>query len=325
MKIKSVGVVLAYYREKYKLTLEQVCDGICSESTLSRLENGDRCVDFLTSSLLLERIGKTVCQFEQLLNDADYELWMARESIQNNMQLKNYNQVREELSQYRKLENMVPGLHEQFCLYQEILILVMELEDRSGGRPEKQNGPANMCKMAMQALQLTKPGYASGRFGKNELYTTVEVELILLLIHYGAYQLIAREEILLDLFHHVEYYDSERRKQKQGSRILLELIELAQGQQDLDKVLKYINMGIGYVIQGRESTGLERLRFLRAQTLRKQYGENVLTDSAKRYEIQEECLMAYSICEIFGEREWMYQIERFCREELRWQITGLVM
>lgn len=326
MKINSAGVVLAYYREKYKLTLEQVCDGICSGSTLSRLENGNRCVDFLTSSLLLERIGKTVSQFEQLLNDADYELWMARESIQKNMRLKNFAQVQKELFQYRAKADTAPELQEQFCLYQEIQMQLTELENSRTGQQERQDQQEKVCKTAMRALQLTKPAYVSGSFEKNQLYTTVEVELILLLIHYGVYQSIAQaEEVLLDLFQHVEYYDSERRKQEQGSRILMELIGLAQRHQDMDKVLEYIDRGIGYVVQGRELAGLDRLRFLRAQTLRIQYGEDALTDSAKRREIQEECLMAYSICEIFGEREGMNQIERFCKEELGWQITGLAM
>ena len=102
MRIESTGAILSYYRKKYDLALEQVCDGICSVSTLSRLEDGSRCADSLTSSLLLERIGKQICQFELLFNDADYELWLARESIIKNMQRKEYEQVRQELVRYRK-------------------------------------------------------------------------------------------------------------------------------------------------------------------------------------------------------------------------------
>lgn len=146
------------------------------------------------------------------------------------------------------------------------------------------------------------------------------------MIHYGknkAY--IQKEEILLDLFHHVKYYDTERRKQELGSKILLEIIDLAQKQQDLDKVLFYIDQGIDYVSQGRACAGLEQFRFLRAQTLLTRYGADALKDDIKRHEIQKECLMAYSICEVFGDKQQIKVIERFCEEELKWQITELVM
>ena len=63
MRIESTGAILSYYRKKYDLALEQVCDGICSVSTLSRLEDGSRCADSLSSSLLLDRIGIQILKF----------------------------------------------------------------------------------------------------------------------------------------------------------------------------------------------------------------------------------------------------------------------
>ena len=85
------------YRSNFIILSKKIQFGIrariCSVSTLSRLEDGSRCADSLTSSLLLERIGKQICQFELLFNDADYELWLARESIIKNMQRKEYEQV----------------------------------------------------------------------------------------------------------------------------------------------------------------------------------------------------------------------------------------
>jgi len=191
MKIKSVGVVLSYYREKYKLTLNQVCDGICSASTLMRLEDGVRCVDSLTSSLLLERIGKEVCQFEQLLNDQDYDLWRARESILEHMQKKDYVRVREELLHYRKMENFNSDLHEQFCLYQEVVMLVGDLEE---GNLKQQEIWEKVYKTAREALQITKHGTVFEDYRKKQLYTTTEAKLILILIHYARNKMYIRQE-----------------------------------------------------------------------------------------------------------------------------------
>ncbi len=323
MRIESTGAILSYYRKKYDLALEQVCDGICSVSTLSRLEDGSRCADSLTSSLLLERIGKQICQFELLFNDADYELWLARESIIKNMQRKEYEQVRQELVRYRKKKKISCKIHEQFCLCQEVLILQAELKDSSKKYPIQ----TEICETAMRALQLTKPAFNIEHQWKNELYTTAETELILALVQYGDYQKtnIEVEYILSDLFHHLEYYDTDRRRQSLGNQLLMELIRLAQLLQDQDKVLAYIDKGINYVAQSREIAGLDRFRFLRAQSLLIRYGIDVRKDRVKKREIQEECLMAYSICSVFGDLQQMHQIEQFCKEELEWQITKLEM
>ena len=46
MKINTVSVLLTYYREKYHLSQIQLCDGICSITTYSRIEQGYREVEF---------------------------------------------------------------------------------------------------------------------------------------------------------------------------------------------------------------------------------------------------------------------------------------
>ncbi len=327
IRIDSAGAVLSYYRRKYELTLEQVCDGICSPSTLFRLEDGYECADSLTSSLLLERIGKQAYQFELVLNDADYELWFMRESIIKHMHNKEYEQVQKELAGYRRMKKIIPGIHEQFCLCQEVSMLEAALRDSENSRQEECAVQTQICETAMRALHLTKPAFTVESQCKNALYTTAEMELILTLVQYGAYQKTAVyvESILSDMFHYIEYYDTNRRKQGLGSRILINLVNLAQTLQDQDKVLSYIDKGIDYVAQGREIANLDRLRFLRAQALMTRYKNEAYKDSAKRRAIQEECLMAYSICSVFGDCQQMQTIERFCEEELKWQITKLEM
>ena len=42
MKLNTVGIALSYYREKYGLSMTQVCEGICSPATMFRIEEGYR-------------------------------------------------------------------------------------------------------------------------------------------------------------------------------------------------------------------------------------------------------------------------------------------
>ena len=89
MKLYGIGNALLYYREQKHLSQIQVCEGICPEMTLSRIETGEREFDSMILETLLERIGKTANRFEFVLN-----------------------------------ENSV--LHEQFVLYYEAIIMEKE-------------------------------------------------------------------------------------------------------------------------------------------------------------------------------------------------------
>ena len=81
MEINTLGAVLKYYREKYEIVQDDLCDGICIPAELSKTESGEKVIDSLVAERLLGRIGKTVLQFELLLNDEDYGLWKLREEI----------------------------------------------------------------------------------------------------------------------------------------------------------------------------------------------------------------------------------------------------
>ena len=55
MDFQTLGVLLYRTREKKHLSLLDVCSGICSQSTLSRVEQGSRELDSLTSERLQNR------------------------------------------------------------------------------------------------------------------------------------------------------------------------------------------------------------------------------------------------------------------------------
>ena len=70
MKLNTVGIALSYYREKYGLSMTQVCEGICSPATMFRIEEGYREVDSLVSATLLSRRLKPV---ERCFNPRTHE------------------------------------------------------------------------------------------------------------------------------------------------------------------------------------------------------------------------------------------------------------
>lgn len=128
MDFQTLGVLLYRTREKKHLSLLDVCSGICSQSTLSRVEQGSRELDSLTSEMLLGRIGREVTRFELILNAEDYYLNQLRIEINENIEEKNYIKAKEKINLYRQHMPAEGKVHEQFCCYMECRILIAQNE-----------------------------------------------------------------------------------------------------------------------------------------------------------------------------------------------------
>lgn len=314
MELNTLGIVLSYHRKKEGLPLEAVCDGLCSAATLERIERGERIADSLLGKLLLERLGQDVTQFELILNDEDYMLWRMREDIRSAAKLKDYDLIYTKIAEYRAMQKNYDRLHEQFCLYHEVM---MKIEIEKDNR--------EICEFAMRALRITKPNSCIGVKEAKPLYTQLEVELTLNLIRHGHEDYINEaENELLKLLTYIEYFYTERKKEEVGMTIIMELVKCAQNRLDYDKAIEYLDKGISFLSQGRGIKELENLHFLRAQMLMHTY-DGSDRQTVKKQEIQKECLMSYCICEVMELKEEMQEIERFCEEKLAWQITGLEM
>lgn len=295
--------------------MEAVCDGLCSVATLERIEQGERIADSLLGKLLLEKLGQDVTQFELILNDEDYTLWRMREDIRRAAKLKDYDLLYTKIAEYRAAQKNYAGLHEQFCLYHEVMMEIAH---------EKKNNK-KICKLAMQALRITKLNSHRGVSETKPLYTQMEIELTLILIQHEHEDFVNKaENELLMLLSYVEYFYTERKKEEMGIAVIMELVKLEQNRGNDDKTIEYLDKGISFLSQGRGIKELEKLHFLKAQILMHTY-DGSISQTIKKQEIQRECLMAYCICEVMEQKEDMQEIEKFCEEKLTWQITGLEM
>ncbi len=72
---------LAGMRSGKKVSLEQVCSGICSASMLARIEAGERLPEKLVRDRLLERLGIANGGFEDYLPVEEYERWQDRQEL----------------------------------------------------------------------------------------------------------------------------------------------------------------------------------------------------------------------------------------------------
>lgn len=305
MEQNTLGIMLSYYREKYKLSMEQVCDGICSVAALHRIEKGSREVDSLVGERLLGRIGKEANQFELMLGDEDYACWQVRKQILGAMKQKNYDEAKKAIAVYRKTSAGLPEVHKQFYLYYEGIIA-------TAAKDEKEK----ILDLFSEAFYCTRK-----ENGKRRLYNQIEIDIALKLIHYKypTWRKCSRDMIDELLFVTDQYYTGQQKEDAQAE-IWMELIYLAEEQGSDRNLLSYIDQAVDAIGKGRRMRYLGELHFKKAQVIMRCYRDT------KEWMIQEEsckkeCLMAYYVFEVMRKRKEQTEVQRFCGEKMGWHIT----
>lgn len=74
MPIYSVGKILKICREEKKITQEELCEGICTTSALSKIENGHREPTYVTFASLMERMGEWPEAYDIFIGDKVYRV-----------------------------------------------------------------------------------------------------------------------------------------------------------------------------------------------------------------------------------------------------------
>lgn len=311
MKKNTFGTIIETYRKKLNVSQKIVYEGIGSQASYRRGESDEREVDFVIQETILARLGQSATDFELILSDEEYDVWMERLAIRSALAGKDYEAVESLIKEYRRAHARKHKLHEQFCLYYELKLAEWRREDRKV-----------LSGLAAQALCLTKRIDDMPRKGQS-LYTPIELDLLLTLIQYrheNWNNLFTNGNCLQKMIEYVEaYYSIERQEDIEG-RAWLELLRISEKYDEPEQLLIYIDRAIA-CFSG--ATGIERLgevRFMKAQLLWRGY-ENSVDKEQQLYLCKEECKMAYCIFDVLRRTEKVHEIEEFCLGELQWHIT----
>lgn len=87
MNIKNgnIGKIINYLRQEKGITLKKLCYGICSISTLHRIEMGEREGDIFLLQRLLEKLGGTLEDYEVFISKKELEDYICQEEIRKLM------------------------------------------------------------------------------------------------------------------------------------------------------------------------------------------------------------------------------------------------
>ena len=189
-------------REIQHITLEDLCEGICSFSMIGRIERGERFPDKELRDRILARLGVCSDGYENFLFYEDYLVWKRKQGIVNAIEKSNY-ETAENLLKYYDETDETDKLGKQF-----------ELVMRAQMMQKRHEPPDLIAHICEKAVKLTVPEIDERAVG--ELCLSVhELDMILEYTKYCHSEKLASrcEEILtyiksdmFDIYSYVKIY-----------------------------------------------------------------------------------------------------------------------
>ena len=140
------GEFISKLRKERQISLEQLSDGICALSMISRFEHGEREPDKLLQNRILTRLGAVPENYENFLYYKDYCRWEKRQGIVHHILEENMEMAKSLLEGYAAEYDMTYALERQF--YLAMLVQIKRYE--GGSRKE-------LAELFEEALSLTVP------------------------------------------------------------------------------------------------------------------------------------------------------------------------
>ena len=173
----EMGIFVRIMREARGYNQEEISDGICSLTTLSRIEVGERAVDFLMIEVLLDRMKVEKTEYEFVLDEDEYCVYEQREEILSLILEKQYEKAKEKLVQY-ETKYAQERLHQQFVFWQRGLLLIKELQESKEIEEIKKLEKKKAIKEVLwKALLITAPEYER-KFQEREVLSNIELSCI---------------------------------------------------------------------------------------------------------------------------------------------------
>ena len=161
------GEYISNLRKEKDISLEQLSDGLCAISMLSRFERGEREPGKLLQNRFLTRLGVVPENYENFLYYDDYCRWEKRQGILRCILEENIEEAKLQLEKYRNKYKMQEALEEQFYL-----AMLAQIRRYEGAELRE------LEVLFERALQLTVPEINSRSF-RNRVLSLEELNLLL--------------------------------------------------------------------------------------------------------------------------------------------------
>lgn len=286
MNKENVGSIIFTLRQRMKISQKDLCRGLCSDGTLSRIELGERVPDKLLLDALLQRLGKSPDKLETILSEKEYFLFYKRREIELNIIKENFPVAKEKLEEYVKYIKHKDVLQSQY-IYKIKAVLADEME----------NNIQKSIDLLKESAEMTIPHWEEGDI-KNFLLGIEEIQILLILAY--DYSKIGNKkraiELLKVLYNYLETrYSDEEEKVKVYPRCVYLLASLLLEEKRYNETIPICEKAIDLLTKNGVIYYLAELMEIYALSLREK--DNILL--AKKIEKQRETLL-----EVYKEYKW---------------------
>lgn len=255
METYRIGEIIREERIRKKISQEELCFGICSVPTLSRIENGIQKPSLKVEEALLERLGHST---ENLIIYADsIEIRKHQLEIEIQTKIAHWEKIDELLEDYRAAV-AVRGTEE--ILERQFLKMAEAIQDFYTERYEW----SFIREKLVEALLLTIPNYREEYLEDIKLLTGVELQIInnIALVYAKEERVFESIRILEYLVHFLERgkLDAET-PGKYYPMLLYNLVKLLEKDGRFREIEEYSRRGMNYCIQKSRLTCFAELLF----------------------------------------------------------------
>lgn len=278
---KIVNIISSCRRQK-GVRQADLCRGICSVASYSRIESGEAVIPLVMAQTFLERLGTDPGQLEQLLEGEDYGCHQKRQDIEAALRDGQAAQAEQLLAAYKEAAGE-DKLEIQYVKYCQARIGRLRMRQDASLDLEARGQLAGETERLLQeAESLTIP-----KRGRGMLLSRVELGILLA----------ETEGIGLDEMQNIqdfvrEYYNMEW-KEEYLPQVHLKYANLLAGEGKYGRALAEIQRGLASVRSGESYGHCADLYFLSAQIAGRMGWERLGKEEQK--ELARKCWRAYSL------------------------------
>lgn len=114
MEIHGIGELILRLREERKISQEELASGLCTQKFLSKLEIGNSLPDSFLLDALMSRMGKSADKLEYVISKEDYQFFVRRIEIENELEEGNSVEAEKKLAEYEKILKDEDTIHFQY-------------------------------------------------------------------------------------------------------------------------------------------------------------------------------------------------------------------
>lgn len=168
-------------RTEHGITIEQLCDGICSESMLKLFELGHRELSSFAMFRLMERLEYGEGTLQYFMKKQEFEQWKSRMEILDAIRRKDYDCAEEKIAWWKQKVKGNDKFAKQFLHRMRSFCMIHNKNDRE-----------LICEEVGKAIEITVPDFATK--WRSRILSMHEVDMLLDYYHYTGHD--CRSEIM---------------------------------------------------------------------------------------------------------------------------------